>query len=329
MQYRSAKGLTGWAQFGILVAFLGAGMILAGALQLYLGMKALGPSNIPITQRGDAMVKALMKPENSNYAQLSQILGTFFLLFLPAIAYILICHKKISWAGFNRYFNWKQVALGFVIILCTTLFANPFADFTKAILAHYPTIDALAKNAENLYNEMVQSMSQLHTWPQFITGVFIIAFLPALFEEFFFRGTIQNLFVRWWKKPVLAIVFTSLLFSLVHSSYYLFISRFILGFSLGWMFYRSRNIWINIFAHFMNNLLALIQLFYLNRKGGKIDVSNMDAKMEWWSVFISLAFLIGLFIVFERLSSKNREIIRIKEATAIETDNPFFDIASE
>ncbi len=329
MQYRSVKGLSGWAQLGILIAFLGVGLILAGAIQLYLGYKALGANPPPITQVGDAMIKALMKPENSIYMQLSQIFGTFFLLFVPAVAFVIVCHKKITWAGFNRHFNFLQIGLAFLIILCSTLFANPFADISKAILSHFPTINALALSAEKMYNDAVLSMSGLKTWPQFFLGVFIIAFLPALFEELFFRGVLQNFLVKWLKKPIVAIIITSLFFSLVHSSYYLFISRFILGYALGLLFYRSKNIWVNTFAHFMNNLLALIQLFYLNTtKGAKVNVNDMDTPMPIWSLFITLAALIGLFILFEKVSFKNRQIIEAKElAETPASDNPFSNYA--
>ena len=325
MQYRSIKGLTGWAQLGILIAFIGVGFILAGVIQLYLGYKAIGPNSIPFSELGDAMIKALMKPENAIYMQLSQVLGTFFLMFIPSFAFILVCHKKMSWAGFNKHFNILQIILAFMIILCATFFANPFADISKSFLSHFPAINALAMNAEKTYNEMVMAMSGLKTWPQFVGGVFIIAFLPALFEELFFRGVVQNFLVKWLKAPIIAIIITSLFFSLIHASYYLFISRFILGFALGLLFHKSKNIWVNTFAHFMNNLIALIQLFVLNKtKNTKINVNDMDTPMPLWSVFITLAILIGLFMLFENVSKKNRQLIEAEEAAEIPpTDNPF------
>ncbi len=243
MEYKSVKGHTGWAQFGILMAFSAAGFVLAGAVQLFLAYKALGPNSLPLTQLGDAMIQALMKPENAFYMQLSQVLGTFFLMFVPAVAFVKVCHKEMSWAGMNKHFNVLQICLAFMIILCATLFANPFADMSKAILSNFPKINTLALNAERMYNEAVMAMSGLKTWPQFFAGVFIIAFLPALFEELFFRGTLQNLLVKWLKHPIVAILITSLLFSLIHASYYLFISRFILGYTLGLLFYKSKNIW--------------------------------------------------------------------------------------
>ena len=58
----------------------------------------------------------------------------------------------------------------------------------------------------------------------------VMAFFPALFEEIFFRGAMQELLERWWKKPLLAVIFTSIVFSLIHMSVYLFLSRFMASF---------------------------------------------------------------------------------------------------
>jgi len=323
MQYRNVKGYTGWAQLGILLAFLGLGVVLTGFVQLYFVSKAMGPGFVPSASNTDAMMAALLKPENAVYAQLSQILGTFLLLFLPSIVFILICYKNLLWAGFSKYFNFSQIAIAFLIILFANLFALPFEEITKRVLAHFPHWDSLAKQAEQLYNDEVTAMSTLNTWPQFFVAVFIIAFLPALFEEFFFRGVLQNLLVRWLKKPIVAIIITSVIFSFIHASYYLFISRFILGFALGLLFYQSKNIWVNTFAHFLNNFIGVVQLFNINTntKTGKPDISNMDPKMPIWSLLLTFAILAGLFMQFKKISKENREQIEKEENELIAAAN--------
>lgn len=324
MQYKSTKGYTGWAQVAILLLFLGIGIFIASFFQLYIGNLAMGATIVPAGQKGQAMITAMMLPANVNYAQLAQVVGTFFILFFPSIAYVLICHGKLFWAGFSRHLNLYQLVLGFLIMSCTSFFADPFSTISKAVFAHSPYWNLLAKNAEISYNDAIGSMSGLHTPLQFITGVFVIAFLPGLFEELFFRGVLQNIFMRWWKKPAAAIIVTAILFSLVHGSYYLFITRFLLGCTLGLLFYRSKNIWINVFAHFINNLIALSQLFYLNNKTGiKPDINNMDTPLPLWSVFITFAILCALFILFEKMSSKNRQKILAEEATYTPGNNPF------
>lgn len=114
-----------------------------------------------------------------------------------------------------------------------------------------------------------------------------MAFFPALFEEVFFRGALQNLLVRWWKAPLLAIVVTSFIFSFIHLSVYLFISRALLGFILGLLYYRTKNIWVNVIAHFLNNVIAVTQLFVMSNQKEKMDISKLEpiALVGWFDCF--------------------------------------------
>ena len=318
MEYRSVKGMNGWGQLGILLVFTGAGFILAGILQLGIAYQ-LVPSRLPIDKMGDAMVKALMQPENITFSRIAQVLGTFFLLFLPAVAYMLICHGKNKfWLGFNKHINAGQIVLGFFLIFLANIIANPLEDFSKMVIANFPSLNAMGMKLEAAYSEQVAALSNLKSWPEFFMALVIMAFFPALFEEIFFRGAVQNLLERWWKKPLLAVLVTSLLFSLIHMSVFLFLSRALLGFVLGLMYQRSKNLWVNIVAHFLNNTVAVIQLFWISKHSQKIELDKLDPKLPLWGALAALAFAVGLFILFEKLSAKNRTQIAFEEQNLLE-----------
>ena len=325
MQFRSIKGFTGWAQLGILLVFIGLGIVLGGFIQLYISMKVLGLHTIPAAIDKDVLENALLKPENATYAQLAQVLITFFLFFLSSLLFVAVCYGKLLWAGFNKYFSISQIGIAFLIILAANYFANPFEEMTKSLFVHFPYWDKLAKDSEALYTKEIGAMSLLNTVPQFFTGIFIIAFLPALFEELFFRGVLQNLFVRWWKKPILAITVSSLIFSFIHASYYLFLSRFVLGFALGLLFYQSKNIWVNIIAHFINNFLALLALFAVNMSKAATPAADaLDKKLPIWSLLITGGILFLLFEQFKKVSATKREQIEAEESFELAKSNiPF------
>jgi membrane protease YdiL (CAAX protease family) len=135
-----------------------------------------------------------------------------------------------------------------------------------------------------------------------------MALLPALFEEVFFRGALQNVLVDWWKKPVLAIIVTSIIFSLIHSSIYLFLSRAILGFVLGWMYHRTKNIWINIIAHFLNNALALGMMYAASQSNKTPTLQDTEFKVDTWLAILAAFALVGLFRMLDRYT----DAIRIK-----------------
>ncbi|MCC7378279.1 MAG: CPBP family intramembrane metalloprotease [Chitinophagaceae bacterium] len=318
MEYRSVKGFTCWGQLGILLVFLGAGFILAAITQLVIVMQIL-PAGVSMNKMSDEMMKVMLKPENVGYARLSQVVGTFFLLFIPAILYMLVCHGKNKfWLGFNKHINAAQIVLGFFLIFLANVVANPLAELSKSILTNFPSLNAMGMRLEDAYTEQVTALSNLKSWGEFFMAIIIMAFFPALFEEIFFRGALQNLLERWWKAPLLAVIVTSLIFSFIHMSVFLFLSRVVLGFVLGLMYQRSRNLWVNIIAHFLNNTVAVIQLFWLSKHQTKIEVDKLDPKIPLWGGLIALAITFGLFLLFEKVSAKNRKQIAFEEQDLIE-----------
>ncbi|MEO7264858.1 MAG: CPBP family intramembrane glutamic endopeptidase [Ferruginibacter sp.] len=329
MQYNSVKGFSPLGQLGILILFLGLGFLLAAGVQLAIGMQMV-PEGTPLTKMGDVLMKAMMDPKNIFMARLSQVLGTFFLFCLPALLYAFVVHgKNLWWLGFNKYINAKQILFGFLIMFIANILAAPLADISKNIIAHFPDLNTTAKKLEEAYNEQVMALSNLKSWPEFLMAIIIMAFFPAFFEEVFFRGAMQNVLVRWWRNPMAAIIVTSIVFSIIHFSIYLFLSRAVLGFVLGMMYYRTKNIWINIVAHFLNNLIAVIQLFYLGMKHEKVDVSKLDPSIHWAWGLLALAVIIFLFRMLNKASVENRMRIETRETLLLEQANPFGSIADK
>ena len=327
MQYKSIKGISGLGQLGILFAFFGLGFILAGLMQLLIGALIVPPGT-PFNNIADEMLKAMLKPENVFYTRLAQVIGTFFLLFFPSVLYLLICHgKNMFWLGFNKRINAWQILIGFFLMFFAGIIANSLEDVSKNAIIHFPGLNALALKLENSYSEQVTLLSNLKSWGEFIMALVIMAFFPALFEEVFFRGALQNLLERWWKAPLMAVIVTSLLFSFIHMSIYLFLSRAVLGFILGLMYQRSRNIWVNIAAHFLNNAIALIGLFWLSQQKQKIDPGKLDPHVPIWGALVTVAVVFGLFMLFEKVSAKNRLLLSFEEQNLIEKDNPIHSIA--
>ena len=313
MQYKSNKGYTGFGQLGMILLFVGLGLMLLSIVQIVVGFQLL-PAGIALEKMGDELIKVLSDPKNVGIARLFQILGTFFLMCLPSFLYSWICNgKNPLWLGFSKHINGFQIVLGFLIIFTANIAAIPLEELSRKIIAHLPSLDKMAHELEKAYNEQVVGLSNLKSWPEFFIAVIIMAFLPAMFEEIFFRGMLQNLFVKWWKKPLIAIIFTSLLFSLIHMSVYLFLSRAVLGFVLGLMFYKTKNIWVNIIAHFLNNFIAVCQLFWLSIRNKKLDPASMDPDVDWWGGIIAVLVLYFLFNFLTRHSEKNKMKIYTKE----------------
>ncbi len=328
MEYKSVKGFGGWAQLGFLFAFLGFGFILAGGVQLVLTMQIM-PAGKSIADT-DEMMKAMFAPENVGMARTIQVLATLALLFIPAVLWSIVSNgKNMFWLGFNKYVNGFQLLLGFMLIFTAAIAASPLADLTKYVVAHFPQIDKIALNMEILYNKQAAALSNISNWQEYIIALFIMAFFPAMFEEVFFRGAVQNLFSKWWRKPLLSIFVTAIIFSLIHMSIYLFLSRLLLGFVLGLMYHQTKNIWVNIVAHFINNGIALTSMFAMHLRNEKVDLDKLEPHIHWLFGMVGILALVGLFLILNKYSVKNRARVEAKENLLIAEANPYKSITQE
>jgi sodium transport system permease protein len=87
----------------------------------------------------------------------------------------------------------------------------------------------------------------------------VIGLTPAITEELLFRGLILQGLRRWgkWK----ALLVSSLLFALAHSSIYRLAPTLFLGLILGWVAWRSGSIFTSMLVHFLNNGLVATLVF--------------------------------------------------------------------
>jgi hypothetical protein len=84
------------------------------------------------------------------------------------------------------------------------------------------------------------------------------------------------------------------------------------------MYQKSKNLWVNIIAHFLNNTVAVIQLFWISTHRQKVEVDKLDPDVPWWGALIALAIAVGFFILFEKLSAKNNTQIAFEEQDLLE-----------
>lgn len=329
MQYTTIKGYSGFGAFGILVLFLILGVALGAVVQLVIGFQMV-PAGTTMTAFSDALMKSMKEPKNLGLLRALQVMGTLTMLFIPAILYNRVVNgKSWFWLGFNKHITSTQIAVGFGLIFMANVLASPLADLSKMVVANFPSLDVMAKKMEADYNEQVMLLSNLRNWGDWALALLIMAFFPAVFEEVFFRGAMQNLFEKWWKNPMAAIIVSSLIFSLIHFSVYLFLSRAILGFVLGLMYYKTRNTWVNIVAHFLNNAIAVTGLFYLSRNGTVQNPNALEPELPIWTAIPALAILVGLFMLLQKYSVTQKEKIRVQEQLLVAEADPFSSIAKK
>jgi len=298
MAHIATKRFTYWGQLGILLLLTGVGLIVGGLVSL---IPVLGKIDMhKLTEEG--LMESLLKPENANAFRLMQFLSTLFMFFIPAWIYAKICHKKpFLHLGFVKAPGIKQLLLVVGIMFFALFIVGALAEIWRQI-PFSAAWQQKFKAAEELYNKQMQVMARMNGTSDLVISLLIVALLPAVFEEVIFRGALQNLLSRWLKAPVWAVVITALIFSAIHGSYDGFLPRAVLGFILGWLFYRTGNIWLNIAAHFFNNAIGILTLYYYSTPGKPTDLSKIDDKFPIWLGAVGVIGVIALLYVLDKVS---------------------------
>jgi membrane protease YdiL (CAAX protease family) len=291
-ELRNRSGITDKAGLFILIGMMGAGAMVGSLLSAMVWKGMTG-------QTIEQMQLSMNDPAYANAVRVVQTLLSACMFLLPPI----ITARMIQRNPFD-YLLWKgkislKTLLSTVLVMVTTLVV---ASQLSVIMESIPLSDNMRlyfREMEDKYMQQIEVMSQMKGIPDLLLSLLVMAAFPAIVEEAFFRGGFQNMMYRSTKNIWVSVVITSLLFSAIHFSFYGFLSRVALSLVLGFLYAYSSNLWIPILAHFVNNAIAVGQVYYL-RSTGQSVVDNIDDKFPLPVVLSAIVFFYFAFQHFRK-----------------------------
>jgi len=291
---RNSKGISLPAQFGILLGLVGAGLIIGGIVSVAVWVAMTGKSFL-------TMETDMLKPQYYNPVMIIQGVSTFFMFFLPVYFTALISYRKPArFIGFNTNISYKQVLILLAILFLTFPLSGALGELNKIVPIPIKWATKF-KAMEDSRAAEEGALININTFSKYIISMLMIGLLPGLFEEICFRAGLQNILTRWFKGPWIAIIITSIVFSLVHISYYGFLVRFALGVILGLIFYYSKNIWLSALFHFLYNGLQVTALYVFTLSGTK-DPKDIEENFPIWAGLVAIVLIYYLFMQFKKIS---------------------------
>jgi membrane protease YdiL (CAAX protease family) len=297
---------------GLLILFgsVGIGLFIGSLVSMGLWAVMTGRSIFTLQQD-------MANPAYTNALRMMQLVSTFFIFFIPAlITAYLLSKKPYRLLGFNFYFSRRQVGMVILIMVAALPLVGALGELNKMIPLS-KEMQAYFEGLEEQYAEQVKVLSQIGSPTEYLLSLLVMAIAPAIFEETFFRGGMQNLLQRITNNPWIAIGVTSIVFSAIHFSFYGFIPRLALGIVLGMIFYYTGSLWLSIFGHFFNNALVVTQIYVYLRQGKSVDDAMKETYPLYWGL-VGLAALAFLFIYFKRVAAEDRKTKVPAEDVALE-----------
>jgi hypothetical protein len=207
----------------------------------------------------------------------------------------------------NKSVNFASVLL----VLLLSLSASPLINFIGEMNANMQLpewlsgVEGWMKNAEESAAELTEAFLKVDSLGGLFFNIFMVAFLPAIGEELLFRGVIQRIFTNWTKNIHWGIWITAMLFSALHMQFYGFVPRMFLGVLFGYLLVWSGSMWLPIIAHFINNCVAVVAMYMIDKKIITPDIEEIGSTSDsYYMAVVSFVLIVIFMLMIKRQNSK-------------------------
>ncbi|MEA1874162.1 MAG: CPBP family intramembrane glutamic endopeptidase [Bacteroidota bacterium] len=244
---------------------------------------------------------------NISLLKIIQIISSIGIFLLPA--YIIAFISTPDPTGFlkiNIKPRWRDIFLTTLLIFSSIAIINLMVSWNANLKLpdSMANLEEIIQRMEKSAMEMQQRMLNVDGIGGLLINIIVIALFPAVTEELFFRGILQRLLKNWLKNVHIAILITGILFSFAHFQFYGFLPRIFLGVMMGYLLYLTNNLWVPIFAHFLNNSLAVIG-YYFYYKTDK-DFNPDELGTNWDSPYLYVSIVLFVFVSFYFFRQKRK-----------------------
>lgn len=206
---------------------------------------------------------------------------------------------KIRTLDQNEFWKFKMPKVRFIWALLPILFISCVivSAYLLNINERLPIPDAINQlfNSENSA-KMLSRMLSMSNHFDLIVNILCIALFPAVFEEIFFRGTLQPILIGLFKNHHIGIFLTSLIFAAIHLNINQIIPMMFLAIVLGYLFYYTKSIYTNILIHFLNNSMAVFAYYYQSNSEIAKQVVNDQFVPNMFSFILFFGIVVSVFV---------------------------------
>lgn len=247
----------------------------------------------------------LNNPDNLNllkYLQIAQSAGLF--LIPPFILGYLFSGSSFSYLKIYKTPTFSLSLIGILIILTSLPVINLLTEINQflSLPEWLSSLEGWMQKSEEAAKKLTEAFLAVDTTKGLLLNLLMIAVIPALGEEFLFRGVIQRIFIEWTKNIHWGILISALLFSAMHFQFYGFLPRTMLGMLFGYLFVYSGSIWYPVIAHFFNNAMAVLVYFFAGKETVEKSIDQFGTQGISAYFVILAVFILYLLMRFFRLN---------------------------
>jgi membrane protease YdiL (CAAX protease family) len=150
-------------------------------------------------------------------------------------------------------------------------------------------------------DELMESFLNVRGTGALLVNLLIIAFIPSIVEELVFRGLIQRILIQWTRSVTSGILISALVFGVLHFQFLSLLPRVVLGIVLGYLFHFTRNLYLPVLMHFLNNAAAVIfyHFYYAGSRGEAMEEIGTPGHALYLGL-LSIVLSFGVLMLIRR-----------------------------
>jgi membrane protease YdiL (CAAX protease family) len=285
-----------------------AGVVLMMLLMLLLLSMMVGQGLIYLMEQWQGIgMRSLMaagameysSPER-NILRFQVIVNQLFSFVVPAVllSFILVRSGWLRMLKLDWIPQWAWFGAGVLWLIV----ALPLVQVVYWLNQQLPLPSEMLQMEESAQT-LIAGFLTMETFAELLLSLLAMAVLPAIGEEFVFRGIIQQNLERMFKSPHLAVWIGAIIFSAFHLQFQGFMPRMLLGALLGYLFLWSRSLWVPILAHGVYNGAQVLAAYALDLDLFKEQDHQME-RSDWALSAISFIFVFWLGFQLQQRSKQ-------------------------
>jgi hypothetical protein len=122
------------------------------------------------------------------------------------------------------------------------------------------SIERIIEPLRQAIEEMTKMLVSSTTPKELAFVLIVVAVVPAICEEFLFRGLVQRSFENSFGRKY-SVLLTGCIFGAYHLNPFEFVPLALLGMYLGFLAMRANSLWVSVTGHFFNNAVAVVAVY--------------------------------------------------------------------
>lgn len=230
--------------------------------------------------------------DSLNFIRVMQVFQSIFIFLVPALLCAYLFNEDgCQYLKIKKAVNLKVLIYSIILIVAIQPLIS-FTGYYNKMMTLPESLSELEQSMQAMENSAAALLERLmadHSPDVVIANFIVIAVAAGITEEFFFRGSLQQLVKKICHNRHVTVWITAFIFSFIHFQFYGFVPRMLLGALLGYIFLWSGNLWIPVIVHILNNALS-VALYYKFHSTPVYDrLENFGTGNTIWATVASIA----------------------------------------